>query len=173
MMKHALSIVILTGGASWAADNMTPLNVKDGLWETTTTTERSGMPAIPADKLAQMPPDVRARIQGMSAPKTETKQSCLTKDEVSKFGMNQDKSCKVTVVTSTGNKQEYKFDCDTPGNKSTGSMKIEAVDSTHVNSLIMINMAGSNGRNMDMKVTTSAKFLGSDCGSVKPASDKK
>jgi hypothetical protein len=172
-MKTTFCILILASGACFAADGLTPLDVKTGLWETTTTTERSGMPTISADQLAKMPADVRARVQGMSAPHTETKQSCMTRDEVSKFGLNQDKSCKITTVTSTGSKQEFQFDCDSAQSKSTGTMKIEAVDSSHVNSLIVIKMNSSNGRNMDMKITNSAKWLATDCGNVKPASDKK
>lgn len=170
-MKHPFTILILAAGASWAADNLTPLDVKGGLWETTTITERSGMPSIPPEQLAKMPPEARARIQGMSAPRSETKQSCLTREEVSKFGSNMDKSCKVTIVTSNGSKQEFNFDCDSPSNKSTGTLKIEAVDAGHVNGLIVMNMK-SNGRKMDMKVTTTAKWLSSSCGDVKPASAK-
>lgn len=172
-MKTTFCILILAAASCFAADGITPLDVKGGLWETTTTTEHSGMPSISADQLAKMPPDVRARVQGMSAPRTETKQSCMTKEDVTKFGQNQDKSCKMTIVTSTGSKQEIQFDCDSAQSKSSGTMKIEAVDSTHVNSVIVIKMNSSNGRNMDMKVTNSAKWLGTDCGNVKPASDKK
>ena len=147
------------------------MNVKSGLWETTSVTERSGMPSIPPEQLAKMPPDIRAKMQGMSGPSTSTSQSCMTKEDVSKFHYNQDKSCKVTVVSTSTSKEEFKFEC-TGQQASTGSMKMEAPDSTHVNGLILINMT-ANGRPMNMKVTTSAKWLGEDCGSVKPASDKK
>ena len=41
-----------------AADN-TPLNVKPGLWELTSDTERSGAPQIPAEALAKMSPEQR------------------------------------------------------------------------------------------------------------------
>jgi hypothetical protein len=167
MIRHTFTILILAAGVSRAADDLTPLDVKSGLWETTSTTERGGMPTIPAEQLAKMPAAARARLQGMSAPSTDTRQSCLTKEEVSKFGLNKDKSCKVTTVTSTGSKQEFKFDCDTAGSKSTGSMKIEAADATHVNGLVLINM-NAGGRVMDMKVTTSAKWLSDSCGDVKP-----
>src|SRR5271167_782538 len=52
----------------WAADNISPLNAKEGLWEVTVTHSMSGMPAppnIPPDALAKLPPDQRARIEGM------------------------------------------------------------------------------------------------------------
>ena len=47
MTKNVLAALILAAGVSRAAspaDDVTPLNVKPGLWETTTVQERSGMP---------------------------------------------------------------------------------------------------------------------------------
>jgi Protein of unknown function (DUF3617) len=170
-MKHASTILILLAGACRAADNLTPLDVKPGLWENTSTTERGGMPTLSPEQMAKLPPEAKARMQAMAGTKTDTSQSCMTADEVSKFGRNQYQSCKVTTVTSTRGKQEFSFECDNGGNKSTGTMKIEAVDSTHVNSLVVINM-NAGGRPMNMKITNTSKWLGADCGSVKPASAK-
>ena len=173
MMKNALSIVILTAGASLAAD-VTPLNLKPGLWETTSVSERSGgpaMPAIPPDKLAAMPPDVRARLEaqmkGMSSPTTTTRQSCRTDKDLRSFTDDSNKSCKQTIVTSTGTKQEVKMECNMPGNSGTGTVTVEAKDPEHVSGLVLMHM-GSNGRTMDMRVTITAKWLSSSCGDVKP-----
>ena len=121
MTKHVLAVLILTAGASMAADNMTPLNLKPGLWETTSVSERSGMPSIPPDKLASMPPEARARIQALSAPTTNTTQSCRTDKDLHAFTDDGNKSCKQTVITSTGTKQELKMECDMSGNKGTGN----------------------------------------------------
>jgi hypothetical protein len=176
MMKNALSIVILTAGACSAADNLTPLNAKPGLWETTSVTERGGMPPIPADALAKMPAEQRARIEAQfkSTPQTTTKQSCFTQEDVAKgFGLNNslEKSCRQTIVSSSGSRLEVNWECD-GAQKNTGSMKIEAPDSSHVNSLINITM-GANGHVMTMKVTNSAKWLSNSCGDVKPDMGKK
>ena len=171
MMKRALSIAILTAGAGLAADSLTPLDAKTGLWEVTSVTERSGMPPIPADALAKLPPEQRAKIEAQfkTTPQTTTKQSCFTKDDVAKgLGLNNtDKSCRQTVITSTGTRQEVKWECDGQ-NKNSGSLKIDVPDSSHVNGLIEMTM-GANGRVMNMKVTTTAKWLGNSCGDVKPA----
>ena len=51
-----------------AADKLTPLNVKEGLWEITVTHSMTGMPnmpAIPPDALAKLPPEQRARMEAM------------------------------------------------------------------------------------------------------------
>jgi hypothetical protein len=173
MIKNALSIVILTAAASRAAD--TPLNAKPGLWEVTSTSERSGMPPIPADTLAKLPPEQRAKIEAQlkGTATTTTKQSCFTQDDVAKgLGWNNPATnCKQTIVSSTGSKQEIRWDCE-GAQKGSGTMKIEAPDSSHVNSVIDISM-GANGHVMNMHITTSAKWLSNSCGDVKPDTGKK
>jgi hypothetical protein len=171
MTKNVLPLLILAAGISRAADNVTPLDLKPGLWETTSVSERSGMPSIPADKLAAMPLEQRARIEAMtsSKPTTTTRQSCRTDKDLRPFTDDGNKSCKQTVVTSTSTKQELKMDCDMPGNKGTGTVTIEAKDPGHVNGLVLMHV-GNNGRNMDMKITITAKWISSSCGDVKPDS---
>ena len=39
----------------WAADNIVALNLKEGLWEVTSTHSITGMPGIPPETLAKMP----------------------------------------------------------------------------------------------------------------------
>jgi hypothetical protein len=176
MTKNALSFVILAAGACWAADNLTPIDAKAGLWEVTSVSERSGAPPIPAETLAKLPPEQRARIEAqflsMSKPETKTTQSCFTKEDVAKgFGWNNtDKSCRQTIVTSTGSKLEVKWECE-GAQKGSGSIKIDAPDSSHVNGHVAITM-GANGRVMNMKVETAAKWLSNSCGDVKPESSK-
>ncbi|HTB14278.1 MAG TPA: DUF3617 domain-containing protein [Bryobacteraceae bacterium] len=176
MIKNAVSLAILSACACRAADNLTPLNAKPGLWEVTSTTERNGMPPIPAEALAKMSPEQRARIEAQfkGTAQTTTKQSCFTQEDVAKgFGFNNslEKSCRQTIVGSSESKLEIKWECE-GAQKNSGSMKIEAPDSSHVNSLINITM-GANGNVMNMKVTNSAKWLSNSCGDVKPDSGKK
>jgi hypothetical protein len=171
MTKNVLPLLILAAGISRAADNVTPLDLKPGLWETISVSERSGMPSIPADKLAAMPPEQRARIEAMTSgkPTTSTRQSCRTEKDLRSFTDDGNKLCKQTIVTSTSTKQELKMDCDMPGNKGTGTVTIEAKDPGHVNGLVLMHV-GNNGRNMDMKITITAKWVSSSCGDVKPDS---
>src|SRR5690348_15022970 len=91
-----------------SAQQLKPIDVKVGLWESTNTSEMSGMPAMPAippDKLAQVPPEQRARIEAMmkgrGGSNTSTTRSCLTKESLER-GLNflNDKSC-VSKTTSS------------------------------------------------------------------------
>ena len=56
----SLACATVAGVILWAAE---PLNVKLGQWETTTTMQLSGMPAIPPEALAQMTPQQRQMIE--------------------------------------------------------------------------------------------------------------
>jgi hypothetical protein len=175
MYKKAVAIAILTAGAALAQDRIPALNAKTGLWEVTSVSVRSGAPPIPADALARMTPEQRAMIEAKmkAMPQTTTKQSCFTAEDVAKgFGLNHvDKSCKQTIVSANGSKLEVKWICDGPNNKGTGSIRIEAPDPTQVNGLVEFTMA-SEGRVMNMKVTTTAKWLSNSCGNVEPDSPK-
>jgi hypothetical protein len=166
MTKNVLAVLILAAGAA-LADDITPLGLKPGLWETTTVQERSGMPSIPPEKLASMPPEARARIEAMSGGKAAatTRQSCRVENDLKPFTDDSNQSCKQTIVTSTGTKQEVKMECD----KGTGTVTLEAKDSEHVNGLVLMHMS-SNGRSMDMKINITAKWISSSCGDVKPSS---
>ncbi len=171
MNKNVFLVLTFAAAVCRAADNATPLDLKPGLWETTTVSERSGMPSIPADKLAALPPEQRARIEAMAGgkPTTSTRQSCRTEKDLKPFTDDNNKSCKQTIVTSTSTKQEIKMECDMPGNKGTGTVTVEAKDPEHVNGLVLMHV-GANGRNMDMKITITAKWISSSCGDVKPDS---
>jgi Protein of unknown function (DUF3617) len=171
MRKNVLA-TLAVAVVSQAAD-VTPLNLKPGLWETTTVSERSGMPALPADKMANLPPEQRARIEAqmkaMSSPSTTTRQSCRTDKDLQPFTDDSNKSCKQTFVTSTATRQELKMECNMTGNTGTGTVTVEAKDPEHVNGLVLMHV-GNNGHNMDVKVTINAKWLSSSCGDVKPDS---
>src|ERR1035438_6147263 len=137
MTKNVLAVLILAAGVS-RADDITPLNLKPGLWETTTVQERSGMPSIPPEALARMPPEQKARIEAMTAnkPAGTTTQSCRLEKELRPFTSDSNKSCTQTIVTSTGTKQEVKMECNMNGNTGTGTATVEAKDSEHVNGLV-------------------------------------
>ena len=166
----------LSGGTlAWAADPV-PMDVKTGEWEYTVTTQMTGlqqMPSIPPEQLAKMPPDQRAKIEAalqragaMSSGKlmTTTSKNCIKKEDLAKMipNGNKDQSCKVTLVSSSHNKQELKMDCDSNGGKQTGTVVVEALspESTKFNLQIASNQ---DGHAMNMTVNGTSKWLGATC----------
>jgi len=175
--KLFFALIVFALPALWAADKITPLNVKEGLWEVTMTHSMTGMPAMPAippDALAKMPPEQRARVEaamkqsGMGGPKTDVRKDCITKDKLEKqtaFNDNRGE-CTRTVVNSTGSKLEIKLHCEDKQTSTDGTLLLEALSSDNVKGS-MHSVTNSNGRTMNMDFTFSASYLGPACGDVK------
>jgi hypothetical protein len=154
----------------------TPLNVKPGLWEMSWTGETSGTPpTLPPDQLAKLTPEQRAKIEAAmeaaiakgNAP--HAIKHCVTQKELDR-GLNVDdqnqKSCKQTVVSSTSSVLEVHMEC-TGRQQSSGTYRIEATSPTTITGAL--NMVMSDGtHSMTMKRQVAGKWLGADCGEVKP-----
>lgn len=179
-MKLSFALALLAAGLVRAADP-TPLDIKTGEWEYTVTMQMTGMPQqsaaqmpqIPADQLAKLPPDQRARVEAMlkqsgnmaaGKPTTTTNKNCVKKEDLTKMNPmgNQDKSCKMTVVNSSRGKFEAKVDCDSPENKSTSTVSIEAV-SSESSKFSIVSSGTANGQPVHMTVNGTGKWLGATC----------
>ncbi len=171
--KFLLALIVFSSPALWAADNITPLNVKEGLWEMTVTHSMSGMPMpnIPPDALANMTPEQRARVEAMTkgTPTTDVRKECITIEKLEKhsaFSANRG-DCTRTVVSSTGSKLEVKFHCEEKQSSSDGTLRVEAVAFDSVKSTMHMVSNTSSGHTMNMDFTISSKYLGPACGDVK------
>jgi hypothetical protein len=152
-----------------SAADFRPLDVKTGQWETTLTGQTTGMPPIPDEVLNRMTPEQRAKMQAAmqarSGGKTTVNKSCLTKDKLDKpfyTGDENTKSCSSILVTSSGSKQEIRLECNRENMKSSGTIKVEAVDSGTVKG--SMQMAVTNGEHtMNMNYMFAAKWIGPVC----------
>ena len=170
-MITKLAIVLVLAGcwAAYTADSLTPLDVKLGQWETTSTSTMSGMPPIPQDVLDKMPADQRAKMEERmkamgGTPRTTTVQSCVKQEDLDKamtFGAD-DKSCTRTVVTSSRSKAEIHIECNRNGVKSTGTVRVEAASSDSVKGSMEMNV-GDGTRAMKINSTFASKWLGATC----------
>jgi hypothetical protein len=173
-MKFSLAVVLLAASGLRAAEPV-PLNVKPGQWEATVTSQITGLsqasvPQISADQLAKMPPEQRAKVEamlkGMGGPHTSTNKSCVKKEDLTKMQLNNDQSCKTTLVSSSGSKQEIHMECDRKGGRQTGTITIEALNSETIKFDIQAG-GDSNGKNINMTVNGTSKWLGPVCEDTK------
>ena len=176
-----LTVALLYPLAAWADDDVKPFDVKTGLWETTTTMEMSGMPAmpqIPPEQLAKMTPQQRAQVEAMmksgmgaGAPRTSTNKSCMTKDSLRQaMNMGSNENCTHKIVASSSSMQNIHMECTQQKMTMTGDLMVERIDAEHAKgSMVMKSTAAANQTgNMNMKMSFTAKWLSSDCGDVKP-----
>jgi Protein of unknown function (DUF3617) len=168
-----LALIVFSSLTLWAADSITPLNVKEGLWEMTVTHSMSGMPAtpnIPPDVLAKMPPEQRARVEAAmkGGPSTDVRKECITKEKLEKHSAfsNNRGDCTRTVVNSTGSKLEVKIHCEEKQASTDGTLVLETVGSDRVKGTMQA-VTNANGHTMNMNLTFSSKYLGPACGDVK------
>ena len=170
-MRSISVVAVLLLSSLWVWGEKIPLDVKLGLWETTSQTNIGGQLPISADQMANLTPEQRARIEqamkNMSG-KPITSKSCLTKEKLDKgFAFNERKECTHNVMNSTTHNLEVQMNCtEKQGEKVNVLVKAQALSSTNVKGTTHITMEGG-GRTMTSDGTFTSKWLGSDCGSVK------
>jgi hypothetical protein len=157
-----------------------------------------GMPQIPQAVLDAMPPDQRANLESMlkspeqrakfetmlksqqsqfnsQLSKREEERICLTKADLNQpFTPDDTKQCTHRVISSTGSKMEIEALCTLDGGvKTTVSARHEALSPERVTSIVTTrteSKAPGDGRPMTMTSRMNARWLGADCGEVKPVS---
>jgi Protein of unknown function (DUF3617) len=166
-------LIVMLSSVVWAADDIQPLDVKLGLWESTWTNQVSGMPPMPADALANLTPEQRAKVEdamkarGNGMPTVRTRKQCMTKEKLEKDTAFEDqKSCTHTVTSSTSHKLEVKLECAEQGMKSSGTFRVEAIDSENVKGAMQMVASGGD-HTMNINANFTSKWLSADCGTVK------
>ena len=171
MRTVVVGLVLLMSSVVWG--QKIPLNVKTGLWETTATNTMTGQMPVTPEMMQNLTPEQRARVEqalkarGSGKPTTRTYKSCLTKEQLDRgTAFKNDKECTETPVNSTSSKLTVKMACDVEGAKATGTVTFQALSSEHVKGEGQMSVTGA-GHTMNSSSIFDAKWLGSDCGSVK------
>jgi hypothetical protein len=173
-MKNTALLALAFGPALATGAVAATLDVKPGLWEITTQGEASGMPPIPPQVLAQMSPQQRQQMMAAMRGKMNqpsVSRSCVTQKMLDR-GMSFDRppndQCTQTVTGSTSRSLDVKVICTgEQQQKTTGTMHMDATSRESFAGAF--NMVSTDGTNtMTMKRTVQGKWLGSDCGNVKP-----
>jgi hypothetical protein len=167
-------------GAALAVGQDRAIPIKVGLWETTSST--SNQMTIPPEmeaRIAAMPPDqqsmVRSRMGG--APVTMTNKRCVaggtTMDSLLNQGQDRPgEKCSFTNRKRTSSGASFDTTCAMQQGTLTGHSEFHMIDSDHMTGTTHITgtMKGRDGSSMNMNVTSTvtSKYLGSDCGDVKP-----
>jgi hypothetical protein len=152
--------------AAYAAD-FHPLDVKTGEWEATLTSQASGELPIPPEALARMTPQQRARFEERiknAGSRPRLRRSCVTQDKLDKPLMwgQDDKACTYTLVKSTSSVQEIHVECSRETNKSSGTVRIEAMNSENVKGSVEMAVT-ANERTMNINSSFTAKWVGAVC----------
>jgi hypothetical protein len=163
----AASVPCLAAGVSF--------DVKPGLWELQTSGSSSGMPQIPPDALAKLPPDQRAIAAAMlfaiisQASMPHSMQFCLTPEQLRQgLDLNRmgGKDCQRTVQSSSPTGLDMMVDCSAREAMS-GDVHLRVVDRTTVAGTVDVR-AGQDPNSFKIRQDLHGRWLGAACGDVKP-----
>lgn len=172
--KLCVGLMFASSVAVHAADKLQLLDVKLGLWEVSSTITPSGQMPLPAEVLARLTPEQRARIEertksrSSEPAKTTTRKHCLTReqfDQGTTFGEDR-KSCTRTILTSTSSRVDIRVECADHGLKILEAVRIDALDAENVKGSIHVLATGSD-HTSNSDSTFTARWLGPVCGTIK------
>jgi Protein of unknown function (DUF3617) len=182
-MKQSLAVglIALTAVCAYAAG----MGLKAGLWEVRMvkqviddrdmTAQMSAQAAQMQQMMASMPPEQRAKMEeafkqrGISQGGTGGFRMCVTPEMAKRDApiVDREGRCQPASFTHSGNQTTFEFSCTTNGNTTAG--KGEAVSSGDlITTRVDMTIKNANGQSHVMHNESEMKFLGSDCGDVKP-----
>ncbi len=161
--------VALAAGTSLCALAET-FNAKPGAWEMNVTTLTTGNP-IPADVIAQMPPDKRAEIEEAmkeraGKPDSHTFKTCVTQKDLDQNSMiksEKDSTCSRKVLLKSATKIVIEQSCPAP-RASAGKATIEAKTPENIVAIIDTVQGGAGGK---IHVHMKGRWLGASCEGIK------
>jgi hypothetical protein len=94
---------------------------------------------------------------------------CISPEEASrdKPVLDREGRCQPAIVTHSGNHTTFTINCSSNGNTTTGKGESTAVGDV-ITSQIDMTVRKANGETHTMHNESEMKFLGPDCGDVKP-----
>jgi hypothetical protein len=169
ILYAGLCAASLAGPASSAS---LTLHVNTGLWEITSASIMSGMPPIPPEMMASLPPERRAAMKAAMARSSQshTMQNCVTQKDLDRpFRPMIDHpgtKCSENVVAATSTMEDIRFSC-TGKHSMDGHFQFQAPTPGTMKGQMTMNM-GEGAQVMHIKTDISGRWLGASCGSVGP-----
>lgn len=166
----------LSTGAAWAQ------TMKPGLWEITNQMQgaQGSQTAVAMaemqKQLASMPPDQRKMMEEMMAKQGVQMgkatgggmavKVCMTKEMVERNEVAQQQDgCTHTTSPRSGNTMKFAFVCTKPPSRGDGQVTFVSPEAY---SMQMKAMTTVKGKEETMDMQAQGKWLGTDCGNVKP-----
>ncbi len=163
------SMLILAAAAPFAAQ-AAPLGAKAGAWEVTSTMTTTGLPKmeIPADRLAQMPPEQRAQVENMikmqkGEPVTVTRKHCVKDTDTLDRLLEAPKQpgCKNKINAQTATAVDVEVTC-APPRASSVRIRLETHGPENMTSV----MDMQNDKGVKMHSESKGHWVGSSCEGI-------
>ena len=185
VLAAALTLVASAAGAQ---------SLKPGLWEITHKMQTSG-DAKGHDRMAQMnqqmakmAPEQRKKVEEMMAKNGAKAGSggpgggmsvriCMTKEMAERNEVpSQQGDCKTTQQSRSGNTMKMAFSCSKPPSSGEGQVTFVSPEA-YTTKMAMTSMTSmtsmASGKPQKIEMEGSGKWLGADCGNIKPIAPPK
>jgi len=177
MILGSLITIFVVAGAHGVVRAQTAPPIKPGLWQVQSQREvdgqRTQMPDM-SEHLKNMPPEQRKQIEAMmkqrgvdmSGGSMNDMKICLSKDSVdpSQWQRNQG-TCTTDYVTRSSSAWKWHTSCREPAAETDGEAFFTSSDSYTVKTATTMTI---QGQTRITRMTLNSKWLGPDCGDVKP-----
>jgi hypothetical protein len=172
-LRRAAVLSLLLGIAATSQAQTAP-PIKPGLWQVKPERAVNGAPAVDmSDRMKSMSPEVRKQVEaGMKArgmaPAGPGGQMrvCFTREFLDRgHWQAQSPGCKTESKIRTGNTWAWHTSCTAPASETDGQASFKDSENYVVKTATKMTM---NGQPHATQTTITAKWLGSDCGDVKP-----
>jgi hypothetical protein len=166
------------------------IGLKPGLWETHViktvmdgrdmSAQIAGATAQMQQAMANMGPEQRARVEAMmkdhgvaSGSSPGTVRMCITPEQAAQDKPFVDREgCQPTTVNRSGNHATFEFSCTRNGNTTSGKGEATIGGDT-IATVVDTTVKRANGETHAIHSESEMKFLGADCGDVKPMTPPK
>ena len=151
------------------------LDLKPGLWETTSHSQAQGQLPIPQADLQKMTPQQRAAVAKMEErnkqPRTMVTKGCLTKEKLEKdenafLSGRPGMKCTSKLSRHTSTSIAGSRHCTGGSSEETENFAFEVRDREHVTGTVSITIS-DGGRTMSSKGNLSSRWVGASCGNIR------
>ena len=156
-------------------------SLKPGLWEITNKLQSSNpqmdqQMAMAQQQMANMPPEQRKMAEEMMArqgvklgaggPGGMSMKICMTREMAERNEIpSQRGDCKTTMLPRSGNTMKMSFACANPPSSGEGEYTFSGSDAYSMKMTVNTQVQGKPEK---MNMAGSGKWLGADCGDIKP-----
>jgi hypothetical protein len=176
-LHYLLAAALVTAASAAGAQSMKP-----GLWEITSKMQTGSgqmerQMAQAQQQMANMPPDQRKMMEEMMARQGVkmgtaggggmTMKVCMTKEMVERNEMpsQQRGDCKTTQQSRSGNTMKMAFACTNPPSSGEGQFTFNGSEGYTMKMAVNTTV---QGKPETMNMDATGKWMGADCGDVKP-----
>ncbi len=174
----AVSCVLLAVNSSAHAEGMKP-----GLWEykgkvSSASGEMEAAMAEAREAMASLPPEQRRMMEqmmaargmemSMGADNTQVMRMCVSAKEAANFDIQSDPDCRQQTVDRSGNRIKIRFSCGGES-RSRGEADITFSDGSSFSGTVTLHTE-DDGEQETMTIQQEGRWLGADCGKLKPRS---